>query len=550
MTIQKNNSVVEHQSIHLAKDNREPLDRSDIWAMLALCLGTLIYTTPYLGAFEFLRHTEADRALIAWEMLQTGDLLIPRLYGEPYLTKPPLYYWLLTAVFSVSGIVAENTARLVSAISLSCISPLLYFFLRSSGSTKLFSVLCALLFLTFGHIYDYSLKAEMDVCYTLFTSLAVMLGYLICQSPSRGLVLLCIAATTAAAMIKGPPVFIFYGFGVFGLLVLKSRKLPKPIPVILRSSVPHLIVLAAAAVLASIWWLLVAQRLGFDFIAYHFQEELVHRFTGESVITDRKPWHYYLSHAPGALLPWSLLLLGLFRRTVREDVKSAMNRRSSADLIVFSCCVIVPSICLLSLSGGKSNRYLMPLYPFIAILLTYLGSSIELTWQRFSLRKCVIAIASLMFISRVPVALLYAPWKNARDSSSAVIQEIAQHAAGQKKVYILEAFERWVPFYLLKANVAVERLSPAVVAQLKGVSDEKKLLLLLNVEDEDWRLGQIAPFDNSLQVVSELKTRKHRWKLLSVQANQTWRFAPKERIPTRPSTPYPAAEMQRKSSNL
>jgi 4-amino-4-deoxy-L-arabinose transferase-like glycosyltransferase len=61
--------------------------------------------------------TEGLRALVAAEMLRSGDWLVPRLCGEPLLTKPPLGYAALAAVSAPFGDVRPWTARLPSALA-------------------------------------------------------------------------------------------------------------------------------------------------------------------------------------------------------------------------------------------------------------------------------------------------------------------------------------------------------------------------------------------------------------------------------------------------
>jgi len=47
--------------------------------------------------------TEGMFAEPAREMVVSGDWITPRMNGEPFLTKPPLMYWLPATVFAVVG---------------------------------------------------------------------------------------------------------------------------------------------------------------------------------------------------------------------------------------------------------------------------------------------------------------------------------------------------------------------------------------------------------------------------------------------------------------
>lgn len=50
---------------------------------------------------------------VAWEMRLRGDWIVPHLNGAPYSHKPPLLFWLINLVWSVTG-VSETAARLVA----------------------------------------------------------------------------------------------------------------------------------------------------------------------------------------------------------------------------------------------------------------------------------------------------------------------------------------------------------------------------------------------------------------------------------------------------
>src|SRR5688500_9488746 len=56
---------------------------------------------------------EPRYAQCAREMLQTGDWVVPRLYGEPRTAKPPLIYWLQATAMKFLGETAA-AARLPS----------------------------------------------------------------------------------------------------------------------------------------------------------------------------------------------------------------------------------------------------------------------------------------------------------------------------------------------------------------------------------------------------------------------------------------------------
>src|SRR5574340_240506 len=70
-----------------------------------------------LGASPLVGPDEPRYARVAVEMHRAGAWVTPTVAGQPWLEKPPLYYWLAGAAFSVLG-ETELAARLPSALAL------------------------------------------------------------------------------------------------------------------------------------------------------------------------------------------------------------------------------------------------------------------------------------------------------------------------------------------------------------------------------------------------------------------------------------------------
>jgi 4-amino-4-deoxy-L-arabinose transferase-like glycosyltransferase len=71
--------------------------------------------------------TEGHRVIPAWEMLESGDWSVPRLFGQVYLRKPPGMPWLVAASSWALG-QTEFAARAVSALASTCAALLAWLF--------------------------------------------------------------------------------------------------------------------------------------------------------------------------------------------------------------------------------------------------------------------------------------------------------------------------------------------------------------------------------------------------------------------------------------
>ena len=61
--------------------------------------------------------TEGHRAIVAHQMVESGEWLVPKLYEVVYLRKPPLIYWLQAAAETVAGEAAEWVWRMPSVLA-------------------------------------------------------------------------------------------------------------------------------------------------------------------------------------------------------------------------------------------------------------------------------------------------------------------------------------------------------------------------------------------------------------------------------------------------
>src|SRR5262249_1877345 len=76
--------------------DRPTVERWRWLSVFVLLLGPAVLLYPSLS-FPLIEPDESRYAQIPYEMLHSGDYLVPRLQGEPYLDKPPLFYWLVAA---------------------------------------------------------------------------------------------------------------------------------------------------------------------------------------------------------------------------------------------------------------------------------------------------------------------------------------------------------------------------------------------------------------------------------------------------------------------
>ena len=73
------------------------------WLVLILITLYVCYFS-HLGTIGFVGPDEPRYAWIARDMAESGDWITPRLYGQPWFEKPPLYYWGAAVSFKLFGV--------------------------------------------------------------------------------------------------------------------------------------------------------------------------------------------------------------------------------------------------------------------------------------------------------------------------------------------------------------------------------------------------------------------------------------------------------------
>ena len=83
---------------------------------IVVLFAAIIFLSGIISPPSLMDDVDASQALIARNMLQSGDWVTARLDGVAFLDKAPLKYWITAIFYSVFG-VRDWVARIPSALS-------------------------------------------------------------------------------------------------------------------------------------------------------------------------------------------------------------------------------------------------------------------------------------------------------------------------------------------------------------------------------------------------------------------------------------------------
>src|SRR5262245_7555990 len=145
------------------------------WFALVIVAAWALAYLPHLGTRD-LRLEEGRRATPAREMLDSGDFICPTLYGDTYLNKPPLYFWLVAACGAGLGDVTPLATRLPSVLAaLGCALVALRF--APDVLDRRTRSLAALFVLSAAALLDKGTLGEIDAPLALVVALALKIWW-------------------------------------------------------------------------------------------------------------------------------------------------------------------------------------------------------------------------------------------------------------------------------------------------------------------------------------------------------------------------------------
>lgn len=175
-------------------------------------LAGLLFLPAYLINLNMVQliRDEAIRAIVAFEMIQNGDLVTPTIGGEPYLMKPPLFNWILVFFFQLTGSFSETVIRLPVIISVILFGATIFIFTRREFGNRI-ALVNALAFITYGRIIFYeSLHGLIDVTFSWLTYTFFMLSWhFFVRKKYLALFLVAYAITAVSYLLKGLPSLFF-----------------------------------------------------------------------------------------------------------------------------------------------------------------------------------------------------------------------------------------------------------------------------------------------------------------------------------------------------
>ncbi|GMV99833.1 MAG: hypothetical protein AMXMBFR84_09720 [Candidatus Hydrogenedentota bacterium] len=360
-----------------------------------LIVATMLFSAN-VGGYALWPADEPRFGQVAREILQSGDWLVLHVNGQPYMEKPPLFFWLIALASLPFGDVSEFTAR-VPSIAAALITLYFTFQLAARMAGTRAALMATVVLMTAARFWWQARTAQIDMVLTACLMVALYAFWRHHEDGKRGWLALFYGMIGAGLLAKGPPALVFPLLLIFAFH-WKQRDKRKNLHWVFG-------LLASIAIVAA--WFIPSRIMGAgevtEAVSSGIGENLYRQIIGRFVLGVSKaqpPW-YYLVELPADFFPWTLF--------VPWTVYWTYKHRKDGAMIRFLLAWILPAIVFFSISSGKRAIYLLPIHPAIAILIALsVEELVDLAWAAWIRRTVgVVWTLCLLLLAILPYAIMF-----------------------------------------------------------------------------------------------------------------------------------------------
>jgi|694.fasta_scaffold02523_2 4-amino-4-deoxy-L-arabinose transferase-like glycosyltransferase len=311
-----------------------------------------------LGQNSLIDYDEAIYAKVAKNIVLTNDwiTLTWKDFDKPWFEKPPLYMWISAVLFKIIGF-GEFGARFASAFFGLGGIIVVYNFGRKLYN-KTVGLISAIIMISVIHYMYYARNGMLDVTVTFFivSSLFAFYNAFVSKNDNAKYLYL-ISGLLIGLGVMTKSVIGFLPLGIIFIYILVNKLF------VSRSSrIPYLglfFIFIGLMITAAPWHIYSYIVHGEEFIDEYLIEHVFER--GTSGLGHKEPFLWYLEVIKVSFRIWvlalipGLLALPIFDKKYRKQF-----------LFTFISAIFI--FCFFTASEDKLQWYIMPIYPFLAIL--------------------------------------------------------------------------------------------------------------------------------------------------------------------------------------
>ncbi len=322
--------------------------------LFLLCIVAVVVIFYNIGTIPLLDPDEPVYAETPKEMIKYNEYLSPRIYGEYWYDKPPMYYWLVAGSYKIFGI-NEFAARFPSAF-LAVLSVLVMYYYGSKLFNKRAAACGALVLVTSLEFFYLGKAAVTDITLN-FCLMVSLLAFI-----NRQYYIFYIFAGLAT-LTKGPVGLLFPGAILFLYFLFSGR----------WQEMKHMKILSGVLVFSLValpWYIYMYINHGNAFVETFLGFHNITRFTSPEH-PETVWWYYYIPVLILGFFPWSAVM-------VQSVWKSFTDSRHDYPQLLYLNIWAAFIFVFFTISQTKLVSYILPMFPPLALIV---GWNIDRLWD-------------------------------------------------------------------------------------------------------------------------------------------------------------------------
>jgi 4-amino-4-deoxy-L-arabinose transferase-like glycosyltransferase len=440
-------------------------------AVLLLLAACLVLFFTGLAGVPFYTRGEPREALVAREMVRTGEWLVPARPDGELTRKPPAFYWAAATSLALQPGRPELAVRLPSAL-LATAGVLLTWAVARASFGAAVTLPAALMLATSLEWIRAATLARVDMA--LVAGMTLLFGaWLLAlardrERPGPALLAMGVTGAAIATLAKGPVALVLPALVAAALAAVR-----RDLGVLRRLGALPVLVVGGA--IAALWYGAAFARYGWAFFDVVAKENWLRYVDSDDAGTGHSHGLFYLPLVGlVGLLPWTPLL--------PLAVAPLADRARRTTTVVFVATWVVVTLVFFSLADAKRSVYLLPLFPALALLLGLgverpptgrLAGVLRLATTLYPPVLVLLGLAAVALASGADVVAPVRPWLTPRDAHDTMaIVSVAREAA---------------PILLVLAALAL--VGALLVLRARRATDWRRLVLVVASLTVVWTAG-------------------------------------------------------------
>lgn len=336
-------------------------------AMMTGLLGVLLVCFSGISGHDLWTPDEPRVAAIALEMAETADFVVPRLSGEPFVEKPPLYFAVSALMLRAFSSVLDTTTTLRLTAALFGIGVLIMTFLLAKRILGVASGIFAMLVLgTMEGFVENFHWIRVDAALAFFVISAIWCFLKAVHEEKPAMLLPAGVLSGCALLSKGLIAPLLISAPVLGLACSGARDFVSGSYRTRSWITGYCLCLISFAAVCCLWMIPFYLQGDRDLWNEWFWVNNAGRFAGTAAKAHMKPGEpfYYVVQLIMYSVPWTPWIFFWFIQKLIQAVKNRTMDRKALFLMAWG----PGSLMLLTLSTTKRGIYMTPLLPAFAII--------------------------------------------------------------------------------------------------------------------------------------------------------------------------------------